>query len=154
MLEKRCLCLSVLWSPFASLWLSHSSPCSVATAQMFIWLCQAELRGADLAEVRMGIQSLWRVHLFNLETFSTMFRLGRCSKCLTPVLDDPFVGEIHLCIAVTETEIPGSLPPNYAFLVELADWQITLIGLVWTTQNGRDPSGFLRCDHEVECMTW
>lgn len=52
-----------------------------------------------------------------------MFRLGRRSKLLTLVLDDPLVGEI--CIA----EMLRGLKPSFAFFLDLsADSQILFNG--------------------------
>lgn len=52
-----------------------------------------------------------------------MFRLGRSSKLLTLVLDDPLVGEI--CIG----EILRGLKPSFTFFLDLsADSQIHLMG--------------------------
>lgn len=142
-----CLCLFVLCSPAASRSRSRSSLYTVATVQMFIWLCQAELRDRDLAEVGMSIYSLWRVHLFNLETCLDLE--GAPNVWLRYAM-------IHLCIAVTETEIPRGLKPNYAFFLELsANWQIAVIGQAWITWNRTDTSGLCKMwSSLVECMKW
>lgn len=74
-------------------------------------------------EVRMDIDSLWRVHLFNLCIFWTMFRLGRSPKYSTLVSDDRLAGEI--CIA----KILRGLKPSFAFSPDLsADSKIYLTG--------------------------
>lgn len=74
----------------------------------------------------MGIDSFWRVHLLNLWPSWTMFRLGRSSKLLTLVLDDPLVGEIRAA------EILRGLKPSFAFFLDLsADSQIHLMGRAW-----------------------
>lgn len=137
--ENECpcvyLCFTLLSSPEASFCLPaanllapHRNPNSAATGRLFVWLCHywIETRRLGGREVRMGIDSFWRVHLLNLWPSWTMFRLGRSSKLLTLVLDDPLVGEI--CIA----EILRGLKPGFAFFLDLsADSQIHLMERAW-----------------------
>lgn len=91
--------------PATSLLAPHRNPNSAATGWLFVWLCHywIETRRLSGREVRMGIDSIWRVHLLNLWPSWKMFRLGKSSKLLTLVLDDLLVGEIcdaeaKLCI--------------------------------------------------------
>lgn len=112
-----------LGSPAASLLAPHRSPDSAATGRVFVWLCRIEVRRADLVEweARMGIDSFWRVHLLNLWTLWTVFRLGRSSKHLTLVLDDPLAGETFIADI--------RLKSSFAFFLDLsADLQIHLKG--------------------------
>jgi len=114
--------------PAASLLAPHRNPNSAATGRLFVWLCHywIETRRLGGREVRMGIDSFWRVHLLNLWPSWKMFRLGRSSKLLTLVLDDLLVGEI------CDAEILSRLKPSFAFFLDLsADSQIHLMGRAW-----------------------
>ena len=108
--ENECSCVYLCFTPLsnpeasfcvpaASLLAPHRNPNSVAAGRLFVWLCHywIEARRLGGREVRMGIESFWRVHLLNLWPSWTMFRLGRSSKLLTLVLDDLLAGEI--CVA-------------------------------------------------------
>lgn len=103
--ENECPCVYLCFSPLskpeasfclpaADLLAPHRNPNSAVCLTLSYWIETRRLGGR---EVRMGIDSFWRVHLLNLWPSWLMFRLGRSSKRLTLVLDDPLVDEI--CIS-------------------------------------------------------